>query len=229
MGSFLSAALHRIPPITTNSGTIAEHDRAAYRAVIDRTSPARLAEALVDDRDFDVSGFGVDDDDFHDGCSVAIAAVRTNPLAIAAAREHLYTVVESHVVRDCRHRTDVQVGGMWVAIYGGLSCGDEPFEGFGGVCALSTLSDLSVELTPGIPVGLHDDVRGSITDEANPGAVVQWAAENPHCVDAMVTDEIDNRESVIVDVVDSATSDIRADIRDAVVERIKSTLGVVDD
>ena len=227
MSTHLSTVLHRIPPFVPGPGTAEERERATYRAIIDRTTPGWLVAALVGDYDFDVTGFGVDDVDFHDGCSDAFAAVKANPQAITAVREHLYAVVDAHVIGHSRHRADVPLGSMWVAIYAGQSCGDEPFDGYGGVCALAMLPELSPSPASGIPAGLQGEVCGSVRDGVDP-AVTRWAAENPYLVDGMVADEIGKRESAIADVVDSVMSEIRADIRDAVVRRIESTLETVD-
>lgn len=223
MSTHLSVVLHRIPSFTPGPNAASERERDTYRAIIDRTPPVLLAEALIGDHEFDVTRFGVDDVDFHEGFPPCVAAVRDNPQAMAAAREHLYAVVDSHVIGHCAERADILIGGMWAAVYAGRSCGDEPFEGYGGVCALAMLPELSVTPTPGIPASLHGEVCASIGDGMDP-AVMKWAAENPGLVDSLVAEELDQRETVVADAVDSVLSEIRADIRDAVVQRIESTL-----
>lgn len=227
MSTHLSVVLHRIPSFTPGPNAASERERDTYRAIIDRTPPVLLAEALIGDHEFDVTKFGVNDVDFHEGFPPCVAAVRDNPQAMAAAREHLYAVVDSHVIGHCAERADILIGGMWAAVYAGRSCGDEPFEGYGGVCALAMLPELSVTPTPGIPASLHGEVCASIGDGMDP-AVMEWAAENPGLVDSLVAEELDQRETVVADAVDSVLSEIRADIRDAVVQRIESTLETAD-
>lgn len=227
MSTHLSVVLHRIPSFVPGPTAASERERDTYRAIIDRTPPELLVDALIGDHDFDVTPFGIDDVDFHEGCTSCVAAVKDNPQAIAAAREHLYAVVDSHVIGDCTERADILIGDMWAAVYAGQSCGDEPFDGYGGVCALAMLPELGITPTPGIPASLHGEVCASIGDGMDP-TVMKWAAENPGLVDSLVAEELDQRETVVADAVDSVLSEIRADIRDAVVQRIESTLETAD-
>lgn len=227
MSTHLSVVLHRIPSFTPGPNAASERERDTYRAIIDRTPPELLAEALIGDHDFDVTPFDIDDVDFHEGCSPCVAAVRDNPQAMAAAREHLYEVVDSHVIGAAHYRADIRLGEMWAAVYAGQSGGDEPFDGYGGVCALAMLPGLGITPTPGIPASLHGEVCASIGDGMDP-TVMKWAAENPGLVDSLVAEELDQRETVVADAVDSVLSEIRADIRDAVVQRIESTLETAD-
>lgn len=223
MGSFFCVVLHRIPSLVPGPDPVDRSERDIYRAIIDRASPESLVEAMVGRNIFDVAPFGVDHDDFHDGHDDAVAILKETPLAVAAARELLYEVVDSHVIGHCPDRADVLIGGGWVAIYGGRSWGDLPFDGYDGVCALAMLPELSVPAAAGVPATLQSEVFGAITDGMDP-AVMEWVSENPYVTDSLVADEIGKWESVITDRTESVLSVIRADIRDEVVRRIESTL-----
>lgn len=151
MSTHLSVVLHRIPSFVPGPDSAEQRERSTYRAIIDRAPSGLLAAALVADHDFDVAPFGIDDVDFHDGAFAPVAAFMNDPRAVIAAREHLYAVVDSHVIGYHRHRADIRIGDTWAAVYAGQSCGDEPFEGFGGVCALATLPELTITSVSGVP------------------------------------------------------------------------------
>lgn len=223
MGANLTITLHLCPPVLPGLGTAEEREAAAFRAVIDRTPDRWIAEALALDYDFDVSEFGGADFDleFHDQASAAIAAVEKNPAAMAAARARLYDTVDTYAVGYCGPRTDIQLGGRWLSIYGGLSCGDEPFDGYGAVCALAELPELSVWQIPYIPQSLHAGVLAGIEDYGGlDDAAVRWIKKNPKLLDGLISTELADRESVIVDTVTDALAGIEADARDAVLARI---------
>lgn len=173
MSTQLSVVLHRIPSYFPRNGSAEERERDAYRAIIDRTTPGWLASALAVDRTFDVTPFGIDDDAFHNHDFIPLAAFVDCPQAIAAGRDHLYAVVDSYAISHCSHRADVWIGSMWVAIYGGQSCCDEPFDGYSSVSALALLPELGMLPAPKTPASLHGEVRKAVQDGMDP-VVMEW-------------------------------------------------------
>ncbi|MDE8649003.1 hypothetical protein PXH69_28930 [Rhodococcus qingshengii] len=221
MSQNLIMVLHRIPflPRTTVDG---EWDLwEQYRSVIERTAARWIADAMVADRDFDVSDFGIDDDDFHDGAADAVRELEQNPEAIAAARTRLNEIAETYAIGYCGARAEFVISGMWVAMYGGLSWGDEPFEGYGQVCALAALPELAVGATSYVPTALQASVVDSLlNDGSRPSAQTRWIDDNAILVSGWIAAEVDAREAVIGETVRSAVDSVELDVLVAVSEKV---------
>lgn len=217
MGADLIATIHKIPALPPNATDICSGQLDAYKAIIDATDAQWIAEAIAQDRDFDVTEFGVDDDEFHEESCEAIEQIANSPEAVAAARIRLYEIAEEYAVGRCRARAEFSIGGIWIAFYGGMSWGEEPFDGFGAVCALSHLPGLGVEHTVSAPTALAERVLGGLTDDAElDDNLVQWVNTHLMQVRGLVAAEISARESVISEAIDAALSDLEAEVRLAV-------------
>lgn len=162
MGADMWVVMHRQPVSVPDSGSVAEREEA-YREVIDRSPDSVIAEALVMDLGFEVDKFAVGVSDFEfnyrGGVRSAVEAFATNPAAVALGRRRLGETARMFAADPwCRVRSDFQVGGQWISVYGGLSWGDEPFEGYGAVCALASLPELDVDGVGAAEVGCQGAV-----------------------------------------------------------------------
>ena len=220
MSQHLTIAMHRIPSLSRTRAP--ELDLAEqYQAVIERTAPGWIADAMVSDAGFDVTDFGVDEEDFHFGADDAVRAVANNPDAIVAARVRLNEIAAEYAVAYNGQRAEFVIAGMWVAMYGGLSSGDEPFEGYGSVCALASLPELTVGGTSYVPSALQASVVDSLLNEAaRPAAETRWIEDNALLVSGWIAAEVDAREEVIAETVRSAVDSVELDVLVAVSARI---------
>lgn len=226
MGADLITAIHKVPAPAPTATDVVIGMLDAYKAIIDAATPQQIAEAITLDHYFGVDDFGVDDDEFHDGVPAAITQIAGSAEAVAAARSHLYETAETYAVGRCNARADLCIGGIQVALYGGMSWGDEPFDGFGAVCALSYLPGLGVESTASVEPWLSDRVLGSLTDFSGLDTeLVRWIATHPAQVRGLVESEVGARESVIADVIDSVLSDLEAEVRSAVHAEVAARVG----
>lgn len=219
-------AIHRHLAITPGIADQKAAELAAYREMIDRTPDRWIAEVMSWVPDFDVSAFGSGtdfDDDFHAGDPDALEVFVSSPVGLAAARDRLWETAREFAVDEwCRWRSDVVVGGMWVAVYGGLSCGDEPFVGFDAVRALAGLPELGVSEVPRVLQGFLDQVFCEIEDDEGLGPVVAgWVRSNRWLLRGLVEVELGVRESVIVDAVAGVLSEVRL----AVLARVGELVG----
>lgn len=107
-----------------------------------------------------------------------------------------------------------------------MSWGDEPFDGFDAVNALSCLPGLAVAHTAPPAPRLADRILDGLTDDGGlDGDLVQWINAHPVQVREMVEAQIESRESVISDAVDSVLSAAVADVRVAVQMEVATLIG----
>ncbi|WP_347956237.1 hypothetical protein [Gordonia aichiensis] len=121
---------------------------APYRRVVEEATPKDIASALA----WNLAGFyeRLDDaeterfedvlDYLSDGDNEAITEFASTPVLVAKAREHL---IEAAQMICSRYVTVFTIGGFEVLLAGGMSWGDEPFEGFNSLQALSDLLDFT--------------------------------------------------------------------------------------
>jgi hypothetical protein len=217
MGADLLTVIHKIPALPPTATDPVSGQLEAYKAIIDATNAHLISEAITLDDDFDVTDFGVDDLEFHDGIESTIEQFARIPEAVTAARRRLYEVAEEYAMGACDSRADLMIGGTWFAFYAGLSRGDEPFEGYGAVSALAELPGLGVAQTVYDPAGLTERVLGGLADDAAlDDSLKNWVNANPLQVSGMVETEIGARESVITGAIDAVLIDLEAEVRSTV-------------
>lgn len=150
MGADMIVTMIACPVVEAGTESYEDRSVAAYTAVIGRASASEVAWALIPAHEYDVSEFGGAygedfDLEFHDGVEGAVAAFEQNPIAIAAGRSYLVEKATEFLVFPSQMRADVLLGNQWVAVFAGLSWGDEPFDGHGAVAALAQIPELSMD------------------------------------------------------------------------------------
>jgi hypothetical protein len=157
MGADLLTVAVRIPDEAIRDNG---YDQDVLYRIVDQTSAADIVAAATNDMTFDPSDFGVDSEDLYQFSGTfpdewhptdPPAILLANPEAVAAIRTHLRTATDL-IGSPHRYLNIWHIAGVTVALFGGTSWGEDPFDGFSTLCALTELPEFQVPTTP--PTGL---------------------------------------------------------------------------